>query len=669
MKSIYRYTIGLFFMSALIMSGGCIMEQFEEEVDNAAQGLNTIGYMAVRLTPTDGGDTRASVGDEFNVGSTSEFALSNDANHYAIFYSADSPTPIALGELNGMSVDQSMNSGANSSVVFATIVGRNEMKEVLMRYADCYVILNTYLSRADIMNCTKEDLLGLKVASPYFFDSKGARYFTMCNSVYVENGQKKIFTEVDTDKIYQSYNETMEQAWKGNAAVNAYVERLAARFAVTFDNEAYNAVDADRIFTPEENNIIVFTQVTNNGVPFYSEVDPQTNTPYSYKIRITGWSPNALEQISYLFRNFNPTGGYFTGWTNTAYKRVFWSEDLNYRKAVYPWQYRRVIDNTNIPVYQDKVNILQNLSFNELEVNAFGGMKLYAPENTYDYTDEAFASALNYRPELLAGTHIIVCAELLTNIDNPNSWDALDLYRDRTGLFYKSELDCALALVNAMNNILESHTYLKFTYWDWTKGGVEEKLYVDTKGDYALYYDGKKLDSNYIRELYAQGVSLTAPAEFKGSDGKRILWNDKLTIRDSGGKTLETYSNIDEVNSKNNVKLRPSTVNDIKSAIFENLGAVDHFNNGKMYYAVPIGYYKDNVTGNTGINDKYSIYGVVRNSSYEIKIRNVGGIGTSVDNLDEPIVPNTVNTNDHLYFGLKILNWHPFETTVPGDIK
>ena len=670
MKSILRHTIGLFFLSSLVLSGGCITEQFEEDINDVAQGLNTIGYMAVRLTPTDGGgDTRASVGDEFNVGSHAEFALSTEAKHYAIFYATDQATPIALGELNGMSVDQSTNSAANSSVVFATIVGRNEMKEVLMRYADCYVILNTTLTREDIMKCTKSDLLGLTVPSPYFFDSKGVRYFTMCNSVYVENGQKKIFTEVDTDKIYQSYNETMEQAWKGNAAVNAYVERLAAKFRVTFENEAYNLPDADRIFTPEDNELVVFTEVTNSGVPFYDNYDEKTGIPYTYKVRITGWSPNALEQESYLFRNFNPTGGYFTGWSNPGYKRVYWSEDRNYKKAKYPWQFRRVIDNTGIPVYQNNDNILRNLPFTELEVNAFGGTALYAPENTYDYTDEGFASALNNRPEMLAGTHIIVCAELLTNIENPNVWEAKDLYRDRNGSIYKSELDCALAFVNSMNHILESHSYLKFTYWDWSNGGVEEKLFVDTHGDYALYYNNRKLDSNYVRELYSQGVSLTAPAEFKGGDGKRILWNDNITIKDSNGKTLDTYSNIDEVNSKNNVKLRPSTVNDIKSAIFENLGSVDHFANGKMYYAVPVGYFKSNVTGNTGVNDKYSIYGVVRNSSYEISIRNVTGMGTSVDNLDDPIIPNTVKTSDHLYFGFKILDWHPFETTVPGDIK
>ena len=665
MRQFTRHIVALSLFSALLMSGGCVMDTYEEDLENDMSGYNTIGYMAVRLLPTDGA-TRASVGDSFDVGTMKEFQLSTEANHYAIFYNDSQETPIAIGELNGMSSDLDINGGANSSVVYASIVGRNELKEMLQRYNQCYVILNTNLRRDDFMQCTKEDLLKINVDSPFFVDSKGVQYFTMCNSVYVEGGKKKIFTEVDTDKIYQSYQETMEEAWKGNAAVNAYVERLAARFSVRFEKEEYNDDNVEKIFIPENNKMLFLTGLSSNDVPYYAETDPKTGEKYSYRIKITGWGVNALEQSLPLFRRFNENIHYFTGWYDTNLKRAYWSEDLHYGYAVYPWQYRRVIDNTGIPVYQNASNILLNYSYDELNNQTFGRWKYqYAPENTYDFADTRLASSLNNKAELLAGSHIIVCAELLTNYSNTSEWVADDLFRDRNGSFYDTEIICVKALVGFMNNILASHSYLKFTYWDWSNGGVENKYFVDTKGDFALYYKDRKLDSAYIDELYQQNVSLLAAAEFKGGDGKCIIWNDNIEIRDSSGKALQTYSNIDEVNSANNKYLRESTVNDMKSVIFEHVGAVDHFKDGKMYYAIPVGYFKNG----SAANDDYSIYSVVRNSSYDILIKGVNGIGTSVDKTDQPIVPNTVTTSDHLFFGCEILDWHPFETTVPGDIK
>lgn len=643
------------------------MRPYDEEFDAATSGMETVGYMAVRLMPSDG-NSRASVGDEFDMGLNGEMMLSKDANHYAIFYTDGQETPIAISELNGMTSDESTDQTANSSMVYATIVGRNELREMLEMLNDCYVILNTDLTEERLLKCTKDDLMKLEVASPFFTDSKGVRYFTMCNSVYVENGQKKIHTEVDTDKIYSSYTETIEQAWKGNAAVTAYVERLAAKFTVGFEDPEKNGANADRVFIPEKNDMILFSHVSTGDVPYYEDRYAGSGVKYSYRIRVTGWGLNGLEQRSYLFRHFNEKQNYFPNWFNTNYKRAYWSEDCNYGKDVYAWQYRRVIDNSGIPVYEGGNNILRNFSYEELNAHGFGMQYQYAPENTYDFTDKAFSTSLNSHPELLAGTHIIVCAELLTNLENPNVWAPHEIYRDRNGSFYRDERDCVKALVASMNNSLKSHAYLKFTYWDWSKGGVEYKMFASTKGEYALYYNNRKLDTQYVDELYDRGVRLMAPAEFKGSDGKRILWAEGLSIKDDKGNLMQTYSNIDEVNSKNDKWERESNINDIKSVIFEHVGAVDHFSDGKMYYAVPIGYVQDN-TPTQSTQTNYSVYGVVRNSSYEIIIRWVNGIGSSVDDVNQPIVPNTVTWSDHLFIGFDILDWHPIDQTVPGEIK
>lgn len=670
MKFIVRYIYYLLLPLAIAF-GSCSKDDLYEDLLEPSDkpGLYTVGYMSVSLKGMED-DTRA-FGDDYDMGLSSETSLSSEAKHYAIIYS-DKNVPVAIGELTGMGSDQIKD--RNASVVFASVVTRNESKDVLRQLKDCYVILNTTYEIEDLWSKTKEDLYKMTIDSPFFFNKSGKRYHTMASSVYVENGAKKIYTQIDPEQIFSSYLETIEQAWKGNAAVKAYVERASAKFSLSFANDAFNQQDADRVFIPANNEMIFFSHINDAGIPFYQKGHDPNNPnvgKYTYRIRITGWGLNGLERKSYLFRHFDESKNYFNGWYKTSDKRAFWSEDINYSKATYPWQYRRVIDNSGIPVYQSKVingkdmNLLENFSFTKLNDNKFVEPYLYAPENTYDNQDSGFRTELDNRIEYLAGTHIIVCAEVLTNVNDPNRWEVVDLYRDRNNNFYKNEKDAFTALLEGMDHAIESHSYLQFTYYDWDNGGVEMKLYAKTDGDYGIYYKGKRLTPKDFSLLEDH---LTSEAEFKGSDGKRIIWADGMEIRRSDGKPLEIYTNIDLVNPDNDKFLRNAGDNDYKSLIFEHVGALDHYKDGKMYYAIPIGYLQDD-TASTPSQSKYTAYGVVRNSEYSIMIHNITGFGASVDNVEDPIIPNQVKTYDNLYISFEILDWHKTEQNVPGVVQ
>ena len=104
--------------------------------------------------------------------------------------------------------------------------------------------------------------------------------------------------------------------------------------------------------------------------------------------------------------------------------------------------------------------------------------------------------------------------------------------------------------------------------------------------------------------------------------------------------------------------------NDIKSLLYEWIGAVDHFSDGKMYYAVPIMHnavkHKDDANQKT-LGD----YGVVRNHFYTFELNNVNGIGIPVDDPDEPIVPDHSNINDVINMKIYMLPWHVVNTTAP----
>lgn len=668
----------IYFCSLLLLLCGmssCIYDDFGDFAASDSDQPMNFGYMPVYIN-TSGNVTRARPGDTFDAGNENEYAISDEANQWAIFYDGVNSRPAVVAPISQPSIENHGQGFSNNSIVLATIATHTDQLELIKSFKDCYIILNTDIDENTLKSKTRDELLQIQVSSPFYIDSKGRVFHTLCNSVYIENGAKKIQTFVDTNLIFNSYQEAIEEAWKGNAAVNAYLERASAKFSLSFDKEEYNAQGVNRDFEPKKNKMFVFNKINANGIPFYTS-GPNPNNPnegtYTFKVRITGWNMNALERGNYLFRNINPSGAYFSNWYDTGYKRAYWSEDINYNKAVYPFQYRRVIDNSGIPVYSTKVvkgvdsNTLLNKSFTELNANQFISKYIYTPENTYDVKDPTFNSIVDNRIEYLAGTHMIICAEVLTNLDNINEWKARDLYRDRNDNFYRSEKEVFEAMLSAMNQVLESHASLKYTYYDWTKGGVEMKLYAMTNGPCGIYLGGDRLTpQNFESVIAAHGGQLTTEAEFKGSDGKRIIWNDDLKILDSNGNPLKIYEFIDDIDPSKNRFYRNATVDDLKSLIFEHVGAVDHYKDGKMYYAVPIGYLQS--TSSTDENPAYDTYGVVRNSVYEIRIKDVTGLGTPVDNVNDPIIPNGNGTNDMLYLGFKILNWHLVEESVPGAL-
>lgn len=650
----------------------CINDSYDENIDCmekdtdrvSVNRVDTIGYMSIGLQMSDGSTRASKVGDEFAYGEDEEFSLASGEHHFAIFYKEGQDTPVAIATLSGMANEKEGELTSNTTVVFATIAVKSEQKRQLEELSECIVLLNVNINGNEMWTKTKKSLLNTIVESPYYESSTGRKFFTMCNSVYIDgDGKKIIASEVDTDKIYTSYMEALEQAWKGNAAVTAYVERLTARFTLEFSNCESTGQDG-YIYVPENNQMVVFSHINDNGIPYYDEAT-NSSSGYSYKIKITGWGVNALEQKHFLFRNINVAGNYFANWYSSENHRVYWSEDCNYTKATYPWQYRQAIDEPAIPYYKGQDNILRNRSFSELD----GFQKYaYSPENTYNFADADFSLTLDSRVELLAGTHVIVCAQLLTNLDDVNSHVAKDVYRDRNGTYYRSEEDCFKSLVCVLNNTVSSRSFLKFRHYDWTKGGGNQTLYAKTDGSYYLYYNGTKLTPAMLKSFVNQNKgNLMSDATLKNGDGKRLVWMDGMEIKDDAGKPLQIYTNIDEVDPTKDIWLREATTDDVKSLIYEYIGAVDHFNEGKMYYAIPVGFIKNGT--NADGTDKYSVYGVVRNCAYSIVVTDVTGLGTSVDNIDEPIVPNKVSTHDHLFVSFEILNWHVTEESVWGTIQ
>ena len=109
------------------------------------------------------------------------------------------------------------------------------------------------------------------------------------------------------------------------------------------------------------------------------------------------------------------------------------------------------------------------------------------------------------------------------------------------------------------------------------------------------------------------------------------------------------------------LKQRSIADNDRRSLFYDWLNALDHFKDGRMYYAAKVA----NADVNPNNTDEDSVpYGTVRNSWYQYTLTGIRHVGTPVDQLDDPIVPQSVLTFDQIHVKVHILGWHTVEMNV-----
>lgn len=529
------------------------------------------------------------------------------------------------------------------------------------------------------------------------FSDNTHKYFTLTNSIYFDaKGELQTTKAIPAEFV----GKTLAEA----KALTIYVERMVSKFSFELPNKPGSEVKTN-IFRPSEDaDLLFFEGFDETGI---------IHTAKKWRVEVTGWSVNALEPASYLFKNINK--GQTTGipsWNNAANYRAHWDEDPHYdyqmkeQKAnpwTYPWQYRKVIDEANIRYYMEEDhptannNLLRNYSFDALKLNrlekdkeidfdkVFNDKIIYTPENTYDADVVAGKDGRTHdlRGELLAGTHLLVGAELQikkTIDDNNDDFETLDhIYRDYFGTYYKSTPECFGALMTAFNQSLISKELMDYTLYNWNNYVTpnSESFIAKSEGEYRLYLDGQPLTDDYLEKImemteeqFEHTFGTLAPATLRRGDGKCLPWldgsitnsNSRLQILKQEGNRLVPLAICQRLKSKNGLvyageKLRDADVNDIKSLLYEWIGAVDHFNHGKMYYSH--GIYNPTLQKT---DSKY--YGVVRNNWYRFKLNDIGNMGIPVDDPTEPIVPDRVDNEDKLNVTIKIIDWHQVDTTI-----
>ena len=385
----------------------------------------------------------------------------------------------------------------------------------------------------------------------------------------------------------------------------------------------------------------------------------------------------------------------------------------------------------------DGVTKLKNYSFEDLDLykkeepviqETHFNRSVYVPESTFNayivktpFNDKTKRSNHDNRDEMLAASHLLVGGELqLETGDASTSFAPLDVYRDRSGFFYLTERECFAVLVHAFNQLLTSQKTMDFTYYKWNKT-IEDfnsiENFVTTTAangdkitskpsnindsenakdyDYQLYWssngsDFVKLSGITIAEMTDEEFALQfggmAIGELPGGDGQRLPWPEKglLAILNSNtsksldDRKLDIYERDIQVALTETIfgdYLRKVNENDIKSLLYEWVGAVDHFKDGKMYYACGIEHFPDRVVMNGDKpkideeNRKESLtgrFGAVRNNWYQFSLKAISGLGVPVDDVNQPIVPDRASPNDQVNVTVTILDWHNEESTTPS---
>ena len=660
----------------------CVMDSFEDLSEESERKMLTRGeyYVAFEFDTGDGSATRASNGDIVD-GSHQEHDIGAEGN-YVIYFNEDDEV-VEVTELYGEHVEHPQD------YVEGRYISRfNVDAEFEVPHA-CLVVLNAEKFNGnffgDCIGKKKEDVMKQVWSSsdPKTIGRDGER-FTMTNSIYFDGTGKVIDVVELPEGVIQDGRDPLDES----KVVLARVERMVSKFTFTYiDQSTGNPAEHPRagvVYDPVkgEEDLIYYNGHDEDGVPNYET--------RKWKMRATGWGINAYEDHEYLFRQFEETEDYFGGWKDPEKWRVYWSVDGHYDDDALPysWQYRRAIDKmiygedvTRYLYYYEELDKLgtrklTNYSYNDF-VNASAGegfeRNVYTPENTYDYN--SIYKYLDNRADVLAGTHLIVTAELLSDLDGDNYYEPATVFRDRASVFYKNFQDLFTSQVFALNKFLQSQTNMKFHYYNWDNDEDPLNGTIFYVRPHALPYEGERYQLYYNNELVnfrnatdflkINGKNVYQRAEVKDGDGKLLFHTDGFTIQLEDGTKMPIYqlkagledTNENLKNDNNFIEFKyaeqgMSYENIVQSIVYEWLGAVDHFNEGKMYYYYP-----------AKIND--SLCGTVRNAWYQYTMSKIKKIGTSVDDPNQPIVPIHVPLNSRVLIKIELIDWHRIKTDVP----
>lgn len=664
--------------------------------------------------------------DQFNKGLSLEQAICKDpgAHHMVLFFNEGKLLALKpLIEMPDYLKEEDVESPEVAKVWQSYACAKCDEPLAMvgnMKSLTAYIVLNPgaeLLSKIFTLSlgATYDDVMELFQAqlsadyngtSDYLFykGEDGEKYFTMTSSMVVSESDSNVYpsvlaknekreTELLPGATVQFWS-TLEEALRN--PISMYAERMQAKYTLSFTPDLS---PAHTHYVTKENKLIFgkreFPEMTSRvhicteyNVPSQrsNSIDAKVELK-DWKVNIVGWGVNATEKSEYLFKNIKGNSNYYEGWNNYSDTRIrnFWSESRNYDKGTYPDQYREAWDDPKVTPTQGEANTLNYFSFNQFKQR---DAHQYSAENTWDISvlSTPVKDAIEAREHLRCGTHLIVAAQLLidgmdTSFEDPTV--------DKDGMIREGIEDKYY-----MNDIYwTKEAYINYAYehlgymlestvprYKYVNSPEKEVLNQNTRDGEGLspndVFKPKPVDGNIGTRFYVkQGGSFVAatgknfeikPLYIKGGDGW-VYVCPQLDESHPGMTVLyvlqeegaSDYQVSDGENFYSQISLEE--YNGLAYTYTPYMGR--HFNNGCMYYPLPVFHNGDaskiamDAPGKQPSLETGDI-GVVRNHWYHIDINGIASPGCPVDNLDQPIIPNNEPETPGLRLNVNIIPWH-----------
>lgn len=634
------------------------------------------GYIAFVLTeadaasPTSRGDIHKEYDDDyahyewFNRGSAQERAIvDNPECNRVLFFNTDN-------SYYGQSKLSKAGTGKEN-----VYIGRKPGSLTAELPTQFLIVINGDPTRLDELNeslkttgtdALKEVLNRLQILDPENPESIAMSdgYFTMTSSIYRAEDDDLI-AGVTTKEDFQFY-ETREEALLPQNLLYFYVERILGKISVRVG-------DGELSF--EKGDAILLQGPTPVKVRTAYQVDEgfDKDIVSTWRANLANWGINGIEKNTYLFKTLEKSpaiypwtisSDFYPRWSEYRLYRSYWAIDENYYDGIYPDQFRIALDEDGVrsgsvnTVYSDNYDPSEGLVQGDYTLiyrsyNAFGKRadSKYSVENTYDEV-VLDGQDMSTRPWLRCGTHVIVTAQLII--------DELDKDIDRTKVdehgFIKGVSDKYFSngLYWTKTSLVEQATVALVTNVYFNSGedpirnvlGTGNVEFIDNDEDNPLHPQTPLVDENgtALSVETANDVFELVPAFIKGGDG----W---VTIALKKGKQLKA---LHADGTKADI-----TEEQLVSYIYRFTNLAKHYNEGRMYYALPIRHNVDSKNfENGGLKVSTADYGFVRNHWYRLTINNLMLPGTPVDDPDQPIIPNNEPDDKSLGINIEIIPWH-----------
>lgn len=631
MKKVFYYLS----MAAIAATLGACSSN--DDVDAGENETGTLGqtFLNVRIALSGSDDgTRAATDGGYVNGSGFETTVGS-ANF--LFFNEDGSF-LTSGKLPSISsTDQNTGSNIEKKVNATVVLGPTTVKPSTNIY------MLTFLNRevTDLIGSTYEEVLEKTTKTDYNVSSNVPNA-EMTNSIYYDTDSKLVQANIISSK---NFKETASKA-KEDTPIDVYVERTVAKASMSITaTTAENLAAALSDMPYKDNSGFYFFPLTSKE----EKAENATFVPFSldgtdrnhFAVKVLGWTPNVLNEKGYLMKKINSDTEYkyfktttnedgttavakeawaIDYWNKATDHRSFWAEDDNYKTGE-TWQ---------------SLKFWSMTKFNGTDLT--GTLSAPVSATTYIYENTVTQDSAKYEggtQHANVPTMLVVGQVGVLESENSTFTPKENLYR-YLGAFYTTDTPIKEVEKN----------FLKKYYYD--KNGTKTQIDDDLLSSLTFTFDAMAavgtVNGETTTKLY-NGIYFPVSSIKSGNDDFKIY-------KDTGAST--TAMTINDIN--NALK-----ANFVKSENGSKDNAIYYYNKGYCFYQVPIEH-PVTYSGQTATNGETlasgTIYGVVRNHSYELTLNSITTVGQSVAKTDETIelIPGK---DKYYYLGtqINVLAW------------